>query len=421
MKVLIKQALIADPQSTFYNKIQDILVENGVITEISPEITVESDREIKRPGLTVSPGWVDLFAHFNDPGTEYKETLETGSAAAAAGGYTEVLVLPNTKPAVQNKTAVEYVVQKSRNLPAAVHPIGAVSKNIEGKDLAEMYDMHASGAVAFSDGLKPIQSAGLLMKALQYVKAFDGVVIQLPDDASIGANGLMNEGIISTRLGLPGKPIIAEELMVARDIKLARYTGSKLHFTGVTSPKSLEYISRAKASGLNVTCSVTPYHLYFCDEDLMEYDTNLKVTPPLRTRQDRDALREAVRNGQVDAIASHHLPQDADHKVLEFEYAEPGMIGLQTSYAVVQTVLPDLPADQVIRLFSINPRAIFGLEQVAIEKGTKANMTLFAKEKHLFTKEEILSKTSNTPFTGVELNGKVFGIIRGNQVHLSIQ
>ncbi len=419
MKVLIRQALIADPQSPFYNSTSDILIENGKVSAIGTGISVGDAQVIEAEGLVLSPGWLDVFSHFNDPGLEYKETLETGAEAAAKGGYTDVMVIPNTNPVVHNKTAVEYLVRKSAQLPVTLHPIGAISKNAEGKDLAEMYDMHNSGAVAFSDGVKPVQQAGIMLKALQYVKAFDGVVIQIPDDTSVGANGLMNEGIISTRLGLPGKPIIAEELMVARDIKLARYTGSKLHFTAVTSAKSLEYIQRAKSAGLPVTCSVTPYHLYFCDEDMADYDSNLKVNPPLRTAADREALREAVRNGLVDCIASHHLPQDEDHKVLEFEYAQPGMIGLQTAYAVVQTVLPDLPADQVARLFSINPRGIFGFQPIVVEEGAPARFTLFAKQPWTLEAHEIASLSKNTPFTNVPLEGKVFGIINGKQVYLN--
>lgn len=419
MKVLIRQALIADPQSPFYNSTSDILIENGKVSAIGTGISVGDAQVIEAEGLVLSPGWLDVFSHFNDPGLEYKETLETGAEAAAKGGYTDVMVIPNTNPVVHNKTAVEYLVRKSAQLPVTLHPIGSISKNAEGKDLAEMYDMHNSGAVAFSDGVKPVQQAGIMLKALQYVKAFDGVVIQIPDDTSVGANGLMNEGIISTRLGLPGKPIIAEELMVARDIKLARYTGSKLHFTAVTSAKSLEYIQRAKSAGLPVTCSVTPYHLYFCDEDMAEYDSNLKVSPPLRTAADRAALREAVRNGLVDCIATHHLPQDEDHKVLEFEYAQPGMIGLQTAYAVVQTVLPDLPADQVARLFSINPRGIFGFQPIVVEEGAPARFTLFAKQPWTLEAHEIASLSKNTPFTNVPLEGKVFGIINGKQVYLN--
>ena len=202
-----------------------------------------------------------------------------------------MFVLPNTNPVVHSKSQVEYIKEKSRSLPVNIHPIGAISKNAEGKDLAEMYDMFASGAIAFSDGIHAVQSAGVLLKALQYVKAFEGVVIQIPQDKSIGTHGLMNEGIISTRLGLPGKPVIAEEMMVARDIELAEYAASKLHFTGISSKRSVDHIKKAKEKGLQVSCSVTPYHLFFSDEDLVNYDTNLKVNPPLRTPENRQALR----------------------------------------------------------------------------------------------------------------------------------
>ncbi|HEX2629607.1 MAG TPA: dihydroorotase, partial [Chitinophagaceae bacterium] len=235
MKILIKQARITDPSSPLNGQIADIFIEDGIIRNIGPSLSQKADQEITIEGLHASPGWVDVFANFGDPGYEFKETLETGTAAAAAGGYTDVLLIPNTNPVIHNKAAVEYIVQKSKTLPVNVHPIGAITRNVEGKELAEMYDMKASGAVAFGDGTSPIQSAGLLVKALQYVKSFNGTIIQVPDDKSINPHGLMNEGIISTRLGLPGKPAMAEELIVARDIKLARYAESNLHFTGISS------------------------------------------------------------------------------------------------------------------------------------------------------------------------------------------
>ena len=237
MKILIKQATIVDPSSPFNGQSADIFIEDGMIVKVGNSVSEKADKEISIPGLHVSPGWVDVFANFADPGYEFKETLETGAAAAAAGGYTDVMVIPNTNPVIHNKAGVEYIIQKSKSLPVNVHPIGAITKNTEGKELAEMYDMKNSGAVAFGDGINCVQSAGLLVKALQYVKAFDGILIQMPDDKSINPHGLMNEGIISTQLGLPGKPAMAEELIVARDIKLARYAESKLHFTGVITKK----------------------------------------------------------------------------------------------------------------------------------------------------------------------------------------
>lgn len=412
MKILLRQVLIADSSAPFNGLIKDILVTNGKIVKIADSISEPADQIIEKQNTVVSQGWVDPFVHFCDPGYEFKETLETGANAAAAGGFTQVFTLPNTNPVVQSKSQVEYIVQKSKSLPADIHPLGALSKNCDGKELAEMYDMHASGAIAFSDGTHPVQSAGLLVKALQYVKAFNGVVIQLPEDTSIAPHGLMNEGIISTRLGLPGKPIMAEELMVARDIKLARYTDSKLHFTGVTSAKSLEYILRAKEGGLKVTCSVTPYHLFLCDEDLLNYDTNLKVNPPLRSKKDRMALREGIMNGIIDCITSHHLPQDWDNKVCEFEYAKPGITGLETSFAVINHLLPELSNKQVSDIFSNNIRNIFSLPTTSITENASAELTLFNRSaKTVVTKENLKSKSHNTPFLNTELKGKVIGTI----------
>lgn len=415
MKILLKQVTIADPLSPFNGSVKDILIVNGVISQLADDIINESEASIVNGGK-VSPGWVDIFSHFCDPGFEFRETLESGAAAAAAGGFTQVFALPNTNPAVQNKSQVEYIVQKSKHLPVTIHPLGAVTKSLEGKDLAEMYDMQNSGAAAFTDGIQPVQSPGLMLKALQYVKAFNGVVIQLPLDKSIGQHGLMNEGIISTRLGLPGIPAIAEELIIQRDIELLKYTGSKLHITGVSTARGLSLVQKAKEDGLEITCSVAPYQLYFCDVDLQEYDTNLKVNPPLRTRADMMALREAVQNGLVDCIATHHLPQNWDSKTCEFEYAKNGMLGLQTAYSVVNTAVPGLTTNRIIDLFSLNARRIFNLPLVTIQEGAVAEFTLFAPaEEFILRREEIKSKSYNTPFIQVPLTGKVTGVVaKGN-------
>ncbi|MGZ5255201.1 MAG: dihydroorotase [Flavitalea sp.] len=420
MKFLIQQALIIDPLSSRNNSRMDILVENGTISSISESISPDDATIIGSESVSVSPGWVDIFSNFADPGYEFKETLETGANAAAAGGYTNVFVIPNTKPAVDSKAQVEYIRSRSGRLPVNIFPLGSISHNNEGKDLAEMYDMFASGAIAFTDGINPVQSSGILLKALQYVKAFDGVIIQIPDDKSVGATGVMNEGVISTRLGLPGKPIIAEELLIARDIKLARYAESKIHFTGVTSPKSLEYIRRAKDAGLQVTCSVSPYHLYFTEEDLMEYDSNLKVYPPLRSVAARNELRKALLDGTIDIVASHHMPHETDSKVVEFEYAKNGMIGLETCYNVIRASVPEISDLRIAELLSINPRKIFGLPALTIEVGEAADLTIFSTQGETLVDNNLLkSRSRNTPYLGMSLPGKVIGTVLGNSLHLN--
>lgn len=419
MKLLIKNARIVDPISPFNGQTQDILIENGLIRQIGPSIETSADQEISIENLCVSPGWVDIFSHFGDPGQEYKETIETGAAAAAAGGYTDVFLLPNTNPVVDSKAQVEYLRQRSATQPVNLHPIGAVTRQTEGKDLAEMYDMRASGAVAFSDGIRSIQSAGLLVKALQYIKAFGGIIMQLPDDQSISPHGLMNEGVVSTSLGLAGKPAMAEELIVARDIKLARYTDSKLHLTAISTAKSVEYVNRGKASGIQLSCSVTPYHLYFNEESLQEYDTNLKVNPPIRTEADRLRLIEAVKDGTVDCIATHHLPHETDSKVSEFEYARNGMTGLETAFSVLNTVIPNEP-ERWVRLLSTQPRALFGLPALSIQEGQIASLTLFDPDKDwTYTLSQKRSRSQNSPFLGKSLRGKVWGIINKDQLILN--
>ncbi|MBA2499336.1 MAG: dihydroorotase [Chitinophagaceae bacterium] len=420
MKILIRQARIVDPNSPHNGLVKDLFIENGFIQSIDDRIEKEADKIVEADNLHLSPGWMDVFANFADPGYEFKETLETGAMAALHGGYTDVMLIPNTQPIVHNKSGIEYLVQKGRSLPVNVHPIGAVTKNTKGDELAEMYDMKASGAIAFSDGTQSIQSAGLLLKALQYIKTFKGVVIQLPDDQSINPQGLMNEGIISTQLGLPGKPAMSEEIVIDRDIKLTRYTDSRIHFTGVSSERSLEYIKKAKKAGLNVSCSVTPNHLFFCDEDLETYDSNLKLNPPLRTKKDREALQKALRDSVIDCIATHHLPQERDSKLVEFEYAKYGTIGLETAFAVINTAMPGENPETWVRILSLNPRKIFGLPDLLIAASQPACLTAFDPQKNWVVElKDIKSRSKNSPYLQKTLTGKVVATINKNQLFIN--
>ena len=412
MTILLKKARIIDPGHLHHDTVADLLIEHGRISRIAPDISVEADRTIDAQGLHVSPGFVETFADAADPGFEHRETLETISAAAAAGGFTHLFVMPNTKPVMHDKGMVEYVRDRRTGYPVHLHPVGAVTRNADGKELAEMYDMRNSGAVAFSDGTHPIHSAGLLIKALQYVKTFDGVIIQVPEDRSIAPHGLAHEGVASTRLGLPGRPAIAEELMIARDIALTRYAGSRIHLSPVTLPSSVDLIDAAKREGLQVTCSVTPQHLWFCDEDLKEYDANLKSDPPFRTRADREALLEAVRSGRIDCISTHHQPWHIDQKQCEFEYAKAGMIGLESALGVLGAL--GLEPARIVALLSQAPRRIFGLPEVRIEAGQLADLVCYLPdEEYAFTADMIASRSRNSAFIGQTLKGRVLEIIKG--------
>ena len=421
MEVHIRKARIIDPQSAFHDKVVDLLVDQGIIKNIAASITSKAKTVIEAKGLCVSPGWVDVFADYREPGFEHKETIHSGLDAAAAGGFTDVLLAPNTQPTLSNKSSIQFVLQKANGHITGLHPVGAATQNTDGKDLAEMLDMHANGAVAFSDGWKPMQHAALMMKALEYVKAFHGTVIQLPVDASLAAGGLMNEGIVSTGLGMAGIPALAESIMVHRDIELLRYTDSKLHITGVSTAESLELIRKAKTDGLAITCSVTPYHLALTDGSLTGYDSAYKVSPPLRTEADRMAMIAGLKDGTIDCIATHHRPHEWDAKAKEFEYASDGMAVQETAYNILWDTLKEyIGIDRLVEAMTIMPRVIFGLAPQEISKGSNANMTIFTTTgSHTLTRGTARSLAQNNPFTDKKLSGKVLGIINNGQVHLN--
>lgn len=416
MKLLIRSAQILDPKSPFNNSQVDILIDNGKIAKIDSEINEEDSDVFEAQGAIVSPGWIDMRSIFYDPGEEHKEDLETGSEAAAAAGFTQTMLLPNTKPVVDNKGAVSYVKKHSKYSLVDLLPCAAVSIKAEGKELTEMLDLEAAGAVAFSDGLNPIWHTDIMLKSLQYLQKFDGLLINRPEDKMLTAFGQMNEGIVSTGLGLKGMPKLAESVMVERDLKLLEYAGGKLHFSTISSKESVELIKEAKRKGLNVTCDVGVNYLKFTDQDLETYDTNYKVNPPYRSEEDRSALVEGVLDGTIDIIVSDHNPHDEESKKLEFDLAEFGTNNLQGFWPIINEVFgSDL--EKVIPSFTSNPREILGLNEVKIEEGRTANLTIFDKETEwTFDKNSNRSRSEYSPFYLSQLKGRVRAVINNDQI-----
>lgn len=422
MNILLRSALIVDASSPHHLQKRDILIQKGSIAKIAKNISAEKNTKVvESKNLCVSPGWVDMAAFLGDPGLEHKEDLKSGSQAASAGGFTTVCCLPNTKPALHSKSEIEYVLTKSQPLVTNILPIGALTTDCKGKDIAEIYDMNNSGAVAFSDGINTHVNAGMMLRSLMYVKPFNGLVYSFPDDASLSAGGQMNESISSSKFGMKGIPNLAEELIVQRDIHLSEYTNSRVHFAFVSTPEAIAHIKKAKSKGLKVTASVAPFSLLFTDESLEQYDTNLKVYPPLRSAKDKEALIKALKDGTIDVIASHHSPHDTESKDLEFDLADFGMIGLETAFAAVNTALKGkLSVEEIVSKFSSNPRHILNLPKATIAEGNSADITFFDSEvKWKFDKKHIRSKSKNTPFVGMEFIGKALGIINKNQAVLN--
>jgi dihydroorotase len=419
MKLLLQQVTILDGKSPYHLQKKDILIENGLITQIDNSITEKADTTIAAQSNYVSTGFADVFCHFNEPGYEYKETLETGAKAAFKGGYTSVMTVPNTLPVMDNKIGIENVQHKSQTLPVHIHPIGAVTASAQGKQLAEMMEMRQSGAIAFSDGTNCIQNAGVMLKALQYVKAIDGIIIQMPNDSSLSANGFMHEGIISTQLGLMGIPALAEELMVERDIALCAYANSKLHITGISTAKSVALIKEAKAKGLHITCSVAPYHLLLTDADVANYDTNCKVLNPLRTTADVIALQNALLDGTIDAIASHHQPQDADNKKCEFAYAAYGMSTIEHCFNAIASV-PNITPQKIHELLCSNVHTIFNITKPSIAVNEVANLVVFNTNKITSTKNDVmLSKSKNSALAPFLSNGNIVATVQQHHQYIA--
>ena len=414
MNLLIKSATISDPGSPFYQQVADVLIEKGQITKIAKNIN--ADTEIfDAKGKCLSPGFFDLNCNIGELGLETKEDLQTGTRAAAAGGFTGVALMPNTIPPVHSKAEIEYLMNRAKNNLVDVYPLGAISYKREGKDLAEMYDMFQSGAKAFTDGNRPVQDAGLMERALLYTKGFNALVLSYPEDTAIAGKAKVHEGEVSTLLGMKGIPSLAEELMIARDLYLAEYTESKIHFSTVSTERSVELIRDAKKKGLKVTCDVAVHHLFLTDEALLGFDSQYKVKPPLRTQKDVKALLKGLKDGTIDAIVSQHTPHEVEFKNVEFEVAEYGMISLQTAFSTA--LKAGLSADMIVQKMAINPRKILEVEVPVIAEGQKANLVVFDEDAEwTFDKTNNKSKSYNSPFIGQKLKGSVLLTYNNNKL-----
>ncbi len=421
MNILIKQATVVNTASPYNGKVVDILIERGVITQIKKSITPEKGiKTIEAEGLYVSLGWLDMQVNFCDPGNEHKETLDNGLKTAAKGGFTGVCVMSGTNPPLHNKAQIEYVVNRAKDNLVNVFPIGTISHNREGKDLSEMYDMQLAGAVAFSDYKKAIQDAGLILRALQYSQNINSFIITHADDKTISHGGQMNESVVSTKLGLKGIPALAEELMIQRNLQILEYTSGKIHFPTISTKGSIDLIKKAKANGLNVTCGVAAHNLLLDETELESFDTNYKLNPPLRSKDDVNALKRALENGIIDVVVSDHNPQDIESKDLEFDLADSGIVALQTAFNCLVTAMPKITPEKIGECLAENPRAILGFENNMIKEGQDANLTLFTLTgKTTLSEKDIVSKSKNTPFIGKTLQGKVIGAINNDKIVLN--
>lgn len=417
MRTLFQEITIIDPNSPFHKQIANILIENGKVSYIGLE-KPQCEEVIHVPGLLVSPGWVDLRCWVGDPGLEHKEDLASAASAAAKGGFTRVLLMPDVQPVCQTKSDIAYIQHRSQLLPVTFLPTGAISMDVQGQDLTEMIDLHQAGALAFTDGDTGVQQGDLLIKALQYMQFFNGLIIQRSQDDRLSQHGLMHEGLISVQMGVKGIPSLAEEVMVARDLKLLEYAGGKLHFSLISTAGAVAQIRQAKAQGLQVTCDIASYQVAFSDAEMEAFDTNYKVNPPFRSEEDRQALIQGLQDGTIDVLVSGHKPQDFESKVLEFDLADFGITNLETAFPVAQTYLADvLSPEQLVEKFALAPRRILGLPAVGIQQGAEAELTFFQVDQPWVPQpENRASKSANSPFFGKTLTGKVFGTVHKNQL-----
>lgn len=420
MKILIKDGYIYDPANKREGEF-DILLQEDKILKVAKEIRDKADRTIDAKGKIVLPGLIDMHAHLREPGREDAETIATGLSAAACGGFTGVCTMPNTSPCCDNQEVVDFMLDKARKANVTyLYPIGAITKNREGKELSEIGELKNAGCVAISDDGHSVKDSSIMRRALEYASMFDTPVISHCEDKNISADGVMHEGYISTVIGLKGIPSVAESTIVARDLQLAEFTGARIHIAHVSCKESIELIKTAKAKDIRVTCETCPHYLVFTDENVKSFDTNFKVNPPLRTKEDVNALKAALKDGTIDVISTDHAPHIESEKDVEFDLAPFGIIGLETAVAVLAT---ELIANNVIGWNDIaektsrHPAEILGLDKGALGEGKDADITIIdPEEKWIYSKENIKSKSKNSPFIGTEFKGKTKYTIVGGRI-----
>ncbi len=393
------------------------MIENGKIAGVG-KVSAKNADVIDCTGLTITHGFCDLHVHFREPGREDKETLQSGSKAALAGGFTRVCVMPNTDPPIDSPESVRFIAEKGAECPIHIHPIGAATKGQKGKELTEMGGMAAEGAVAFSDDGLPVMDGGVMRRVLEYGGMLEKPVINHAEDVCLRSDGVMNEGKMSTKLGLPGNPVEAEGIMVHRDLELAKLTGAKIHVPHMSTKQSVDHVAEMKKHYDNVSAEVAPHHLFFTDKDLYTFDTQLKVAPPIRSKTDKKALIEGLKNGTIDCIATDHAPHTIEEKETTFDLAAFGMIGLESCLGAVMKVLVQekgIDLMTVIKALTVNPREVMGFNTSLCADKTPAEITVFdAGETWEFTKNNIYSKSSNSPFLGESLVGKVkYTVVKG--------
>jgi len=421
MKLLLENIKLLSEEHPLHGKEVYLAIDEGIISSVSERRPKFSGTAFNASGYSCSIGWMDMQAALNEPGFEYRETIAQLCEVAALGGFTDVAVQPNTQPVMQHKEGLLFLKHQQGLFATNLHPLAAATVDVAGKEITEMFDLHQAGALAFSDGQQPMWHTGVLLRALQYLQNFNGLLIVRPENLQISAHGHMHEGIASTKIGTRGMPAIAENIAVNELLYLLEYYGGRAHVANISSAESVSLIRKGKANGLPISCDVAAHQLCFTDEDLLQFNTNLKVNPPFRTQADIDALLAGLADGTIDSIVSAHTPHDVEHKELEFDLADFGAIGLETAFSAAFTATADrLGLPTLLHKFTVAPRQILNLPIPKIEAGAAACLTVFDEAIDWeVSATGLTSPCKNSPFLGKTLKSRPMGIVNGKQFHFS--